>query len=344
MTTPAVLDHLAVLSDATRVRMLVVLERHEVTVSELCEVLQLPQSTVSRHLKTLADGGWLVSRREATSRLYAVTPEELPGAARPLWGVVREQVRPTAAAADDDRRLKRVLAARRSKSEAFFSAASGQWDRMRDELFGPSTHLRALLALLDPRWVVGDLGCGTGQVSAWIEPFVSRVVAVDASAEMLDAARARLEHASHVELRQGALEQLPIADGELDAALLMLVLHHVPDPGRVVAEASRALRPGGRVVIVDMLPHDREEYRQTMGHVWLGFGERQLQRLLGGAGFDFVRVQALSPEPRAKGPSLFVASAVARAVEEGGAGASLDREEAPVPSTRVKGVTDVRCR
>jgi ArsR family transcriptional regulator len=308
--TAQILDQLAILSDAIRVRMLAVLDRYELTVSELCDVLQLPQSTVSRHLKTLADGGWVASRREATSRLYAATPDELPAASRSLWAVVREQVMASPSAQDDDRRLKRILAARRSKSEAFFSAASSQWDRLRDELFGRGTHLRALLALLDPRSTIGDLGCGTGQVSEWIEPFVSRVIAVDASADMLDVARARLQHAPHVELRQGTLEQLPIADGELDAALLMLVLHYMPDPGRALAEAARALRPGGRVVIVDMLPHEREEYRQTMGHVWLGFGERHLQRLLEAEGFDLVRVQPLPPEPRAKGPSLFVASAV----------------------------------
>jgi ArsR family transcriptional regulator len=308
-TSPEILDQLAILSDATRVRMLVALERHELTVSELCDVLQLPQSTVSRHLKTLSDGGWAASRREATSRLYAATPDELPGAARSLWAVVREQVRQSPAAIEDQRRLQRVVAARRSKSEAFFSTASGQWDRMRDELFGASAHLRALLALADPAWTVGDLGCGTGQVSEWLQPFVARVIAVDASADMLTAAQERLHDAANVELRQGTLEQLPIADGELDAALLMLVLHHAPDPGRVLAEAARALRPGGRVVIVDMLPHEREEYRQTMGHVWLGFGERHVQRLLAGAGFELVRVTTLSPEPRAKGPSLFVASA-----------------------------------
>ena len=326
-----ILDHLAILSDATRVRMLVVLERHELTVSELCDVLQLPQSTVSRHLKTLADGGWVVSRREATSRLYASTLDELPDASRSLWAVVREEVIASPAALDDDRRLKRVLAARRAKSEAFFSTASSQWDRLRDELFGPNTHLRALLALLDPLWTVGDLGCGTGQVSEWIQPFVSHVIAVDASADMLDVAKERVRHAPHVELRRGTLEQLPIADGELDAALLMLVLHHTTDPGRALAEAARALRPGGRVVIVDMLPHEREEYRQTMGHVWLGFGERHLQRLLAGVGFDLVRVQPLASEPRAKGPSLFVASAVL------GEAALQGADRGPLHDSRVEG-------
>ena len=109
---------------------------------------------------------------------------------------------------------------------------------------------------------------------------------------------------------RGELESLPIADGELDAATLMLVLHHVPDPAAALREAARVLKPGGRLLICDMLPHDREEYRQQMGHVWLGFGEDQMKRLLADAGFAGVRIVALPSNPEAKGPALFVASAI----------------------------------
>jgi ArsR family transcriptional regulator len=126
---------------------------------------------------------------------------------------------------------------------------------------------------------------------------------------MLDAARENLAGHEHVELRQGPLEKLPIADGELDVALMMLVLHHLPEPKRVLAEAARALKPGGRLLIVDMLPHEHEEYRQTMGHVWLGFSEKQMTQWLHAAGFKDVRWCALPPESKAKGPSLFVATA-----------------------------------
>ena len=113
-------------------------------------------------------------------------------------------------------------------------------------------------------------------------------------------------------MRRGELEALPISDAELDAATLMLVLHHLPDPGAALAEAHRALKPGGRLVIADMLPHDHEDYRQQMGHVWLGFSEEQMQRLLSAAGFDRVRIVALPPNATAKGPALFVATAVKR--------------------------------
>jgi ArsR family transcriptional regulator len=184
-------------------------------------------------------------------------------------------------------------------------------------LFGPSSHLRLLAALLDAGWSVGDLGCGTGQLAEALAPFVARVVAVDASREMLQAARARLGEAGNVELRRGALERLPLEDGCLDAAVLALVLHHVPDPARVCAEARRALKPGGRLVVADMLPHDHEEYRQSMGHVWMGFAPRQMEKLLAASGFEAVRIVALAPEPSVRGPALFVAAATRAALEPG---------------------------
>jgi ArsR family transcriptional regulator len=305
--TAPILDQLAVLSDATRVRVLAVLESHELTVTELCDVLKLPQSTVSRHLKTLADGGWVTSRREATSRLYTVDAEALPDSAKGLWQVVRGQVGTAPEAAADARRLARVLEARRVTSQAFFAGAAGEWGRLRDELFGAATPAKALLGLLEPDWVVADLGCGAGHVSSLVAPFVHRVIGVDASPAMLAAAAERVP--GNVDLRQGSLEAPPIADGEIDLALLVLVLHHVPDPARVLAEAARTLQPNGRLVVVDMQPHDREDYRQSMGHVWLGFGDTQMIRLLQGARLDAARVVPLAPEPAADGPALFLAAA-----------------------------------
>jgi ubiquinone/menaquinone biosynthesis C-methylase UbiE/DNA-binding transcriptional ArsR family regulator len=304
-----ILDQLSVLADSTRCRVLGVLEAQELTVSELCDVLQLPQSTVSRHLKTLGDAGWVLSRRDGTSRFYAAALEEQPPAHRRLWRLVHDEVSETPAALQDEARLKQVVSRRRAAAEAFFSSAAGQWDRVRDELFGASAHLRALLGLLNDQWVVGDLGCGTGQVCEAIAPHVARVVAVDGSREMLHAARERLRAQSNVELRRGSLERLPLDDQVLDAALLVLVLHYLPDPARALAEAHRVLKPGGRLLVVDMQPHERDELRHTMGLVWMGFSAPQLARLCEGAGFASPRVHLLPPDPRAKGPSLLTATA-----------------------------------
>jgi SAM-dependent methyltransferase len=305
----AILEHMSALSDPTRCRMLLLLEKHELTVSELCAVLQMPQSSVSRHLKTLLDDAWVTSRRDGTSRFYSMPLDDLDAGATRLWPLIREQVAATSAAGQDDRRLRGVLARRRAKSQEFFATAAGDWDRLRSDLFGDTFFLWSVLGLIDPTLVVGDLGCGTGQLTETVAPYVRQVIAVDSSVDMLDAARQRLGAAVNVDLRRGELEQLPVADGELDAALLSLVLHHSPAPARTLAEVARVVRPGGRVLVVDMLPHEREEYQQQMGHVWLGFSELQISRLLAGAGFGDVRFRPLPADPEAKGPALFAAAA-----------------------------------
>ena len=300
---------MAALADPIRCRMLLPLERHELTVNEICSVLQLPQSTVSRHLKTLADDGWVTSRRDGTSRFYGMSMQELDPGAQRLWPLIREQITGTNGAEQDERRLKSVLAKRRSKSEEFFASASGQWDQMRSELFGDRFHLHALLALIDPSITIGDLGCGTGQVSELIAPHVAKVIAVDGSTDMVQAARKRLKGLHQVDIRRGDMEALPINDAELDAAMVALVLHHVPEPQRALAEVHRVLKCGGRVLIVDMLPHDRVEYQQQMGHVWLGFSEKTIKKFLEGAGFDRIATTALPADEDAKGPGLFVTTA-----------------------------------
>ena len=306
---PAILDHLSALSDPTRSRILLLVDRHELTVSELCAIMQLPQSTMSRHLKALGDSGWITARAEGTSNLYVMTRDELDPSARRLWLLVREQVGPTPAAVQDQRRLQAALAGRRTKSQEFFSSSAGQWDRVRDELFGERFHLAAFAALASSTWTVGDLGCGTAQVSAALAPFVERVIAVDASAAMLQAAKKRLHGFDNIDLRRGDLEALPVDDARLDAATLMLVLHHVPEPEKAIAEVARVLKPGGRLLLVDMQPHDRDSYRQQMGHVWLGFSDDHIRRILSESGFDAIRIVPLPPDPKVKGPGLFVATA-----------------------------------
>ena len=306
--TVAILDQISALADPTRCRMLLLLEEHELTVSELCAVFQMPQSSVSRHLRLLADDDWVTSRRDGTSRFYSM-PVNLDQGAGRLWPLVREQVATTPAAHHDERRLRSVLARRRAKSQEFFATAAGKWDRLREDLFGDSFYLWALLGLIDSTLTIGDLGCGTGQLTETIAPYVHRVIAVDGSADMIEAARHRLAATPNAEVREGELEALPLQDGELGAALMSLVLHYSPDPARALAETARVLHPGGRLLIVDMLPHDRVEYQQQMGHVWLGFSEKQIARLLAGAEFDEPCIRTLPVDPDAKGPALFAAVA-----------------------------------
>lgn len=306
-STP-IFEQVTALADDARRRILLLLERHELTVSELCAVVQLPQSTTSRHLKTLSEAGWVVSRRDGTRRLYSLHPG-LETEATEIWRVMRAHVEADPTAGQDATRLESVLRSRRARSQEFFSETAADWDRVRDTLFGRGFYATALLGLLDADWTVGDLGCGTGRVAASLAPFVARVIAVDESPAMLAAARHRLKQLDNVEVRSGALESLPLDDGVLDVATSVLVLHHVAEPALVLAEAARTLRPGGSLLIVDMLPHRHHEYQSQMGHVWAGFSRGRIEQLLGAAGFALRSFHPLPPDPEARGPVLFVASA-----------------------------------
>lgn len=300
-----VFDRLGTLADATRSRILLLLEGTELTVGELCLVMQLPQSTVSRHLKILSDEGWVAARDSGASRFYTLVPSRLDHFAKRLWQVVREQVSSGTAAQQDARRRESVLSVRRVKMQTFFSGVAGSWDQMRADLIGARTDLLALLDLLDSSCVVGDLGCGTGNLSEALAPVVRRVVAVDESGAMLTAAKRRLSAFEHVDVRSGAVEALPIEDGELDVALLFMVTHFVLEPAKVLAEVRRVLKPGGRLVILDLTSHEREEYSLQMGHVWQGFSEEQVRSWVTDAGLEVVRFRDLPADPQAKGPALF---------------------------------------
>lgn len=311
-TIPALFAGMSAIAEPLRGRIVLALERNELTVSEICSVFRLPQSTASRQLKALADEGWLRVRAEGTSRYYRAGIEQLPPEIGRLWRVVRDQVIAMPAADEDAERLREVLQDRRSRSQQFFSTVAGEWDRMRSELVGKRLDQLSLFGLLDDRWVVGDLGCGTGQVSDMLAPFVREVVAIDESEAMLAAARSRLARRPNVTLRTGAIEALPLEDGSLDAVVLFLVLHHVTDPGSGIHEVARVLKPGGRMLIVDLRAHVREDYRQSMGHLWMGFEAPQIEQWTRAAGMEGFRYLPLPADPDARGPMLFAASARAR--------------------------------
>jgi len=304
-----ILDRLSVLADPTRSRILLLLDRQELTVGELCTIMQLPQSTVSRHLKLLADDAWLVARGDGTSRFYKMVASRLDIETKALWSVVRTQMSGSPSATQDARRAAGVLAKRRDRALIFFRDSAETWDKMRAEMIGARTDLLALLDLLDEHWVVGDLGCGAGHITDALAPCVARVIAVDESGPMLGVAKQRLEEHANVDLRVGTIEALPIDDETLDAAVLFLVAHFITDPSKVMHEVRRVLKPGGRLLIVDLMSHDRVDYIVQLGHVWQGFDGEQVKEWLTNAGFTSCRYRPLPADPEAKGPTLFVASA-----------------------------------
>ncbi len=305
----ALLSWMASLADPTRLRLLQLLERHELGVLELCDVLQMPQSSVSRHLKVLVDQGWLEGRAQGTNRLYRMAEGERESAARKLWLLAREQTSAWPTLQQDRLRLTRRLSERAPAAQAFFAGAAGRWDKLRGELYGAAFSREALFALLPADWVVADLGCGTGQTAMALAPHVRQVIGIDQSSAMLKAARKRVAGFANVELRQGSLEALPLEDASVDGALLLLALSYVSDPARALVEMVRVLRTGGRAVVVDLLRHDREDFRRQMGQQSLGFEPDALSRLLAHSGLQSVSCRTLSPEPQARGPALLLASA-----------------------------------
>ncbi len=313
LSPPPILDQLNALGDETRVRILALLDGSEFSVGELSAVLQIAQPSVSRHLKTLSDEGWVEVRQDGRLRHYRFATD-IDDSARELWCLVRGRLNGDGPYAADRERAAAVLHDRRLRSAEFFARAAERWDDTREELFGRDARFAPLLGLLDAEWTVGDLGAGTGALARLLAPFVRRVVGVDRSDEMLSAARHRLADLENVELRSGALEALPVEDGELDVAILSLVLHYVVDPPHVLAEVRRALREGGRAVILEMRRHERGVgYADEMGHVWPGFEPDRIATWLQDAGMQDVHTHLLAPDPSASGPLLFRTTARAGA-------------------------------
>ena len=309
ISAPPILERLTALGDESRTRILSLLERSELTVTELSNVLQIPQPTVSRQLKTLSGEGWVEARADGRSRHYRMAPE-LDESARALWRIVRQEIGQEGVYAVDAERVKSVLEHRRLRSARFFATAAERWDQVREQLFGSAAGLAPLLGLLGEDWIVADLGVGTGALAATLAPFTGRVIGVDRSEEMLTAAAHRLGPYDNVELRRGDLEALPLDRAEVDVAILALVLHYVVDPPAVLTEVRRAIKPGGRLLLVDMLRHEVGARYDEMGHVWPGFEAGRMKAWLADAGFARIRLLPLPSDPKAAGPLLFLASAV----------------------------------
>ena len=264
---------------------------------ELGEILKLPQSTVSRHLKTLGDAGLADSRRDGTSAFYRLAEAGGRDAWQQLRSLVKAHLEHDPTARNDAHRLAAILRKRESATEAFFGKHAPQWDQLRAQWFGDTFHLEGMLALLNPAWTVADIGTGTGAMLPLLAPHVRQVIAVDPSAAMLKGARNRVKECGleNVDIRQGAAEDLPIDKGAVDVALLALVLAYTVDPAVVLAEVRRVLKPGGVALILDLQPHAVEVFREKLNHRHMGFSEEQLTAWLKEAGFTGIRWHPLSP-------------------------------------------------
>lgn len=299
------------LGDPTRVRILALLEQEELAVHELMEALGMAQSRVSRHLGILRDAGLLRDRREGTFALYRFE-RPAPGPWSEGFALARRSLGADPVAERDRLALRRVLDARAARSRSFFEAVGPEWDALRKVWNDDALRARALARVLPRDLLVADVGTGTGTLALELAAAGMRVIAVDHSQAMLEATRRKLAEAgtNGVELRHGEAEALPLADGEVDAAFAHLVLQYLPAPGRALAELARVVRPGGAVVVVDFVRHDREWMRQELGVVWLGLEPQEVAGWLAEAGLEHVRVEVQAPAARGGDlPATFIADA-----------------------------------
>ncbi len=299
------------LADPTRVRILALLEREELAVQELMEALGMAQSRVSRHLAILREAGLVQDRRDGTFVFYRFAP---PAAGAPwaeTWTLVRASLAGDSTHERDAAALSRVLAERAARTKRFFESVGPEWDALRKIFHDDLLRARAVARLVDPELVVADIGTGTGVLALELARLGLRVVAIDNSPRMLDAARAKAERAgcASIELRLGDAGALPLEDGEVDAAVAHMVVQYLASPAEALREMARAVRPGGPVVVVDFLHHQHEWMRQELGVSWLGFTTEEVAAWFGEAGLAGFRLEA---EPAPAGgrdlPATFIAS------------------------------------
>jgi len=300
------------MADETRLRAFGLLQQHELSVTELVEVLALPQSTVSRHLKVLREAGLIQDRRDGVHNLYAAAQPGTNGTDAELLRTLADWVSQQEVPAELQQRLRAVLDHRQQMSRQFFDRVGRHWDKLREESFGPTFHLEALLTLLPRTWMVADIGTGTGYLLPTLARHFERVVAVEPAEQMLRSARQRVESKGlgNVELHCGDLNALPMGTAAVDLALALLVLHHVPVPEEALRELQRIVKPQGRILIVEQSAHQYEAFRERMQDRWWGFDPPTLTEKLDRAGFADIETRKLGTVQRTpETPDLFVVTA-----------------------------------
>ena len=295
------------LADEIRLRILRAVSSAELSVAELVQVLGLPQSTVSRHLKPLRDTGLVDSRRDGTSMFYRRGP---------VWSeqgfeaLLNQSLKQLALAEEDGASIRRVLDARRRNSRDFFDRVAGTYGTLTEPGGGWNALAAGLAAGFEGKQIA-DLGAGEGSLSLLLAPLAAGVTAVDHSPRMLGQIAERAEAlglSCPIRLVEGDLEALPLADECMDAVFLSQALHHASQPGLAVAEAGRITSPGGVLVILDLAPHEEEWVKEQWADQWLGFSGEQLNAWIEQAGLKPVHHARLAGST----PELSVQIAIAR--------------------------------
>jgi len=288
---------LGALADPTRLRILSALRENELSVAELQEVLGIGQSRISNHLSQLKSVGLLRDRREGQKAYYRRAE-----VGREIWSLAEGAASELGTQGRDGEALRRVLGQRQEKSKRYFDAVAGRLGKK----YCPGRSWEAvgrLLLALAPRQVYADLGAGEGLISQLLAARAKKVIAVDHSPRMVEVGRdlAKRSGLKNLEYRQGDMEQPPIRPGSVDVVILSQALHHAVHPPRALEAAWKILRPGGTVLILDLMEHSFEAAREMYADVWLGFAPAELSRLLREAGFEGNTVEVVAKEKEGPG-------------------------------------------
>ncbi len=305
----SILKTLRAVADATRLRIMALLREDELSVNEVQQITRMGQSRISTHLRQLEETGLLEHRREGKRTFYRWSTELDPAQRKFL-----EQI---CAGADEleehdaDRiNLRRVMDQRKNQAQVYFNQVAGRFDRS----YGPGRSWQAfgqLLLRMLPPLTVADLGAGEGLLSELLARTCKKVIAVDNSEKIIEfgAAKAKKNGLKNLEFRLGDLQNPPIAPGAVDLVILSQALHHAEEPAQAIAAAARILRPGGRLMILDLLAHKFEQARELYGDRWLGFAESDLHRWLETAGLKRIEINVVAREDEAPHFETILASA-----------------------------------
>lgn len=290
---PSILKALKLLADPLRLRILLILQQEELSVAELQDILSMGQSRISTHLAQLKNAELLEDRRSGKHILYRLKADIVPA----ILELVAESARELPEAEQDRRALELALRQRADKTRAYFDELAGRFGRQ----YVPGRSWKGLaetLLMLMPPLVVADLGAGEGTFSQLLARRAQKVIAIDNSEKMVQFGSdlARRNELTNIEYRVGDIESPPIADSSVDLAFFSQALHHAAHPQRAVDQAMRILKPGGRIVILDLKRHSFEEARELYADLWLGFSEVELDGFLRSAGFVLIEVTPVHRE------------------------------------------------
>ncbi|MDY6905204.1 MAG: metalloregulator ArsR/SmtB family transcription factor [Thermodesulfobacteriota bacterium] len=296
-----ILKYFKALSDETRLRLVNILVHHELKVGEIVSVLEMGQSRISRHLKILSDAGLVESWKEGVWGFYRIV-ENGPG--RQFIDVIQYLFDDSPIFANDLKRAFMIMEKRKSDTRRFFNTIAASWDRFKQEIIGDFDLAEAMLDHIGHYDAGVDLGCGTGDLLEHMVRHAGRVIGVDSSPAMLDRARERFAgHADHIDFRLGEIEHLPLRDGEVDFAVISLVLQYAVAPETAIAEASRVVRPAGLFVVADFQRHGNKDLFQRFGARWPGFSRQEMEGWLTANGFE---VKNVTNHPLEKGLTIMI--------------------------------------